>query len=395
MGLFIVLIITEILTLAVIRQYLFDRSWLSYYFVISIHAVLSIWIWTLWFQTLVFRGMQDDPVHAWTVLNLRGMLFAVVIPRIIIIIFHYSGRPVRRSSRDYSQKLTTTGFAVSSIILLVFASSALIGRFNIRTEHHTVPIEGLHPDLEGLRIVQISDLHLPGFYHHQNKLEEIMLKINELEPDILVNTGDFINTGWREFDGFDTILSKALARYGQYAVMGNHDFGTYNPHFTGAERENNVSLMNRYISASGYKVLNDEFEIVNIGNAAVALLGVTTKGSFPEIVHGDLEKASKRIYREDLRILLAHDPNQWDMEVAGRTSIDLTLSGHTHGFQVGILTKRIKWSPAKYFYPRWSGMYEEKGQFLVVNRGLGVLGIPFRIWMPPEITVITLERKQE
>lgn len=395
MGLFIVLIITEILTLAVIRQYLFDRSWLSYYFVISIHAVLSIWIWTLWFQTLVFRGMQDDPVHAWTVLNLRGMLFAVVIPRIIIIIFHYSGRPVRRSSRDYSQKLTTTGFAVSSIILLVFASSALIGRFNIRTEHHTVPIEGLHPDLEGLRIVQISDLHLPGFYHHQNKLEEIMLKINELEPDILVNTGDFINTGWREFDGFDTILSKALARYGQYAVMGNHDFGTYNPHFTGAERENNVSLMNRYISASGYKVLNDEFEIVNIGNAAVALLGVTTKGSFPEIVHGDLEKASERIYREDLRILLAHDPNQWDMEVAGRTSIDLTLSGHTHGFQVGILTKRIKWSPAKYFYPRWSGMYEEKGQFLVVNRGLGVLGIPFRIWMPPEITVITLERKQE
>lgn len=395
MGLFIVLIITEILTLAVIRQYLFDRSWLSYYFVISIHAVLSIWIWTLWFQTLVFRGMQDDPVHAWTVLNLRGMLFAVVIPRIIIIIFHYSGRPVRRYSRDYSQKLTTTGFAVSSIILLVFASSALIGRFNIRTEHHTVPIEGLHPDLEGLRIVQISDLHLPGFYHHQNKLEEIMLKINELEPDILVNTGDFINTGWREFDGFDTILSKALARYGQYAVMGNHDFGTYNPHFTGAERENNVSLMNRYISASGYKVLNDEFEIVNIGNAAVALLGVTTKGSFPEIVHGDLEKASKRIYREDLRILLAHDPNQWDMEVAGRTSIDLTLSGHTHGFQVGILTKRIKWSPAKYFYPRWSGMYEEKGQFLVVNRGLGVLGIPFRIWMPPEITVITLERKQE
>lgn len=395
MGLFIVLIITEILTLAVIRQYLFDRSWLSYYFVISIHAVLSIWIWTLWFQTLSFRGMQDDPVHAWTVLNLRGMLFAVVIPRIVIIIFHYSGRPVRRSSRDYSHKLTTTGFAVSSVILLVFAGSALIGRFNIRTEHHTVPIEGLHPDLEGLRIVQISDLHLPGFYHHQDKLEEIMLKINELEPDILVNTGDFINTGWREFDRFDTILSKAEARYGQYAVMGNHDFGTYNRNFTVAERENNVSLMNRYISKSGYKVLNDEFEIVNIGNAAVALLGVTTKGSFPEIVHGDLEKASERIYREDLRILLAHDPNQWDREVTGRTSIDLTLSGHTHGFQVGILTKRIKWSPAKYFYPRWSGMYEEKGQFLVVNRGLGVLGIPFRIWMPPEITVITLERKQE
>jgi predicted MPP superfamily phosphohydrolase len=218
-----------------------------------------------------------------------------------------------------------------------------------------------------------------------------MLKINGLEPDLLVNTGDFINAGWREFDRFDTILSKALARYGQYAVMGNHDFGTYHPTYTEAERENNVRLMNRFISASGYKVLNDEFEMVKIGNASVAVLGVTTKGSHPDIEHGNLEKASERIYGEDLKILLAHDPNQWDREVTGKTGIDLTLSGHTHGLQAGIFTKRIKWSPAKYFYPRWAGMHEVDGQFIVVNRGLGVLGIPFRIWMPPEITVITLE----
>ena len=391
MGLFIVLAITEILTLAVIKQYLYERSWLSYYFAITINAVLSIWIWTLWFQTVSFRGMPDDPAHAWSVMNLRGMMFAVVIPRILIIIFHYSGRLSRRSSGGYSRKLTASGFAVSSIIMLVFASSALIGRFNVRTENYTIAIEGLHPDLGGLRIVHISDLHLPCFYHHQDKLEEIMLKINGLEPDLLVNTGDFINAGWREFDRFDTILSKALARYGQYAVMGNHDFGTYHPTYTEAERENNVRLMNRFISASGYKVLNDEFEMVKIGNASVAVLGVTTKGSHPDIEHGNLEKASERIYGEDLKILLAHDPNQWDREVTGKTGIDLTLSGHTHGLQAGIFTKRIKWSPAKYFYPRWAGMHEVDGQFIVVNRGLGVLGIPFRIWMPPEITVITLE----
>lgn len=391
MVLFIVLAITEILTLAVIKQYLYERSWLSYYFAITIHAVLSIWIWTLWFQTVSFRGMPDDPAHAWSVMNLRGMLLAVVIPRILIIIFHYSGKLAHKPSGGYSQKLTTAGFAVSSIIMLVFASSALIGKFNIRTENHTIAVEGLHPDLEGLRIVHISDLHLPCYYHHHDKLEEIMLEINGLEPDLLVNTGDFINAGWREFDRFDTILSKALARYGQYAVMGNHDFGTYHPHFTEAERENNVRLMNRFISESGYKVLNDEFEMIKIGSASVAIIGVITKGSFPDIEHGDLEKASERIYGEDLKILLAHDPNQWDIEVAGNTGIDLTLSGHTHGMQVGIFTKKIKWSPAKYFYPRWSGIHEVNGQYLVVNRGLGVLGIPFRIWMPPEITVITLE----
>lgn len=390
MGLFILLAITEILTLAVIRQYLYERSWLSYYFAITIHAVLSIWIWTLWFQTATFRGMPDDPAHAWSVMSLRGMLLAVVVPRILIIAFHYAGKLGLKPSGAYSPKMTTAGIILASVIVVVLASGSFIGKFNIRTENHTIRVKGLDPDLEGLRIVQISDLHLPCFYHHNDMLEEIMLSINELEPDLLVNTGDFINAGWREFDRFDTILIKAKARYGQYAVMGNHDFGTYHPHFTEAERENNVRLMNRFISASGYKVLNDEFEMVKIGNASVAVLGVITKGSFPDIEHGNLKKASQRIYGEDLKILLAHDPNQWDREVAGKTGIDLTLSGHTHGFQVGILTKRTKWSPAKYFYPRWGGIHEVNGQYLVVNRGLGVLGIPFRIWMPPEITVITL-----
>jgi len=390
MALFIVLALTEVLTLAVIRQYLYDRSWLSYYFAITIHAVLSIWIWILWFQNASFRGMPDDPAHVWSVMNLRGMLFAVVVPRILIIVFHFSGTLTRRASGTWSPKLTTTGIVLASVIIAVLASSAFIGRFNIRTGNHILRVKGLDPDLEGFRIVQISDLHLSSFYHHHERLGEIMQEINRLEPDLLVNTGDFINAGWRESDRFDTILSKAEARYGKYAVMGNHDFGTYHPTYTEAERKNNVLLMNRFIKASGFKLLNDEFEMVNTGNSKIALIGVTTKGSFPDIVHGDLEQASERIYGEDLKILLAHDPNQWDKEVAGKTDINITFSGHTHGMQVGIYTKKIKWSPAKYFYPRWYGIHEVNGQYLVVNRGLGVLGMPFRIWMPPEITVVTL-----
>ena len=74
-------------------------------------------------------------------------------------------------------------------------------------------------------------------------------------------------------------------------------------------------------------------------------------------------------------------------QVTGKTDIDLTLSGHTHGMQMGIITKKFKWSPSKYFYPHWNGLYSEGRQYQYVNRGLGVLSIPFRIWMPPEITV--------
>jgi predicted MPP superfamily phosphohydrolase len=218
-----------------------------------------------------------------------------------------------------------------------------------------------------------------------------MNEVNTYEPDLILNTGDFVSYGWREFDNYDTILVKAKSRYGNYAVMGNHDFGTYNHDFTEADRENNVLIMNNKIRLSGYKVLNNEYAVVNIGDAKIGLIGVTTMGRHPDIVHGDLGKAISGLDSVDLKILLTHDPNHWAKAVEGKTDIGITLSGHTHGMQMGILTRKFKWSPSKYFYPHWNGLYSDGNQFQYVNRGLGVLAIPFRIWMPPEITIITLK----
>jgi predicted MPP superfamily phosphohydrolase len=391
MGLFIILIITEILTLIVIRQHFYDKSWISYYFVITFNTVLSIWLWILWFKASSYRGIFDESGYIWGLTSLSGMMAAVVFPRILIIFFHFSGWLARKKTGGHIRILTNSGLIISLLIFLVIAEGTIKGRFNFKTENITVKIKGLKPDLAGLKIVQISDLHLTSFYHHQEVLEKVMTKINDLNPDLLINTGDFITIGWREFSRFDTILRKSKAKYGNFAVMGNHDFGTYHPYFTDAERDNNVLLMNKFISSSGYRVLNDEFRIVNIGESKIALIGVMTKGSFPKMIHGDLNKAARGIYGADLKILLAHDPNQWDTDVTGKTDIDITLSGHTHGMQAGILTRTFKWSPAQYFYPRWNGLYKEGEQYLAVNRGLGVLGIPFRIWMPPEITLITLQ----
>ena len=391
MGLFIILIITEILTLVVIRQHFYEKSWMSYYFLITFHTVLSIWLWVLWFKASSYRGIFDEPGNIWVLTNLSGMMVAVVFPRIILIVFHFSGWLARKKTGGHIRILTNSGLFISILIFLVCAEGTIKGRYNFKTENFTVKIKGLKPDLVGLKIVQISDLHLTSFYHHQEKLEKVMAKISELNPDLLINTGDFITIGWREYGRFDTILNKSKAKYGNFAVMGNHDFGTYDPYFTDADRDNNALLMNKFLSSSGYRVLNNEFRIVNIGESKIALIGVMTKGSFPKMIHGDLNKAAKGIYGADLKILLAHDPNQWDIDVTGKTDIDITLSGHTHGMQIGILTKNFKWSPAHYFYPRWNGLYKVGEQFLLVNRGLGVLGIPFRIGMPPEITVITLQ----
>jgi len=390
MALFIILIITEILAVLVIRQHFFDKSWISYYFVITLNTVMSIWIWILWLEAVTFNGIYDEPDNVWIMMNLAGMIAAVVVPRIIASIFHFSGRLAGRKTGGHSRRLTNTGLIISVLIFLILAVSTLFGRFNFRTEEYTVKISGLHKDLNGLRIVQLSDLHLSCFHHHRELLEEVVEEVNRLKPDLILNTGDFVTFGWREFDGFDTILANSKSRYANYAVLGNHDFGTYQPFYTDADLENNVSWMNKLVRSSGYIVLNDEHTILRIGEAEVAIIGVKTKGSFPDIIHGDLAKATENIGDADLKILLSHDPNHWERATMGKTDIDLTLAGHTHGMQMGIFTKNFRWSPAIFFYKRWGGHYTEGDQHLVVNRGLGVLGIPFRIWMPPEISLITL-----
>jgi predicted MPP superfamily phosphohydrolase len=140
-------------------------------------------------------------------------------------------------------------------------------------------------------------------------------------------------------------------------------------------------------------VLNDEYKKVNTGNSVIALIGVTTNGRHPNIIHGDVQKAMSGLDAADLKILLTHDPNHWEESITGKTDIEITLSGHTHGMQMGIMTKKFRWSPSKYFYPHWNGLYREGAQVQYVNRGLGLLAIPFRIWMPPEITIITLKRQ--
>jgi uncharacterized protein len=149
--------------------------------------------------------------------------------------------------------------------------------------------------------------------------------------------------------------------------------------------------MKELIKSSGYQVLYNGNKTIEINGVKVEFIGVETSGRFPKIIHGDLKKAMEESDTAGFKILLAHDPNQWDSDVVGKTDIKLTFAGHTHGMQMGILTKKLRWSPIKYFYPHWQGLYSENDQFLYVNRGLGVLGIPFRIWMPPEITVMTLK----
>ena len=388
---FILVIVLEFLTIAALWDH-YCHSKPKYYVVAAAHFILSIWLWFLLIKIAAYKGYYDSPVNIWTRMNLTGMYCAVVFPRVLISFLHFSGKLLRFRKGGHIRWLTESGILISLVIFTVIALGTLVGRFNFKTEEVTIRIEELDPRLEGLKIVHISDLHLAGFHRHKNRLQEAMNEVNSLQPDLIINTGDFISYGWREFDRCDTILVKAKSRYCNFAVIGNHDKGTYLPGSTEADRETIFLKLNELISKSGYNVLNDDHVILNIKGADIAIMGVETSGRHPGIIHGNVGRAYEGTDSADLQILLIHDPNQWRKDVTGKTGIDLTLAGHTHGMQIGIVTKKFRWSPAKYFYPEWNGLYSEGKQYLYVNRGLGVLSIPFRIWMPAEITIIILEQ---
>lgn len=390
MGIFSLMVITEVLVPFALAQFLSRVRGKKFYAILLLHFIISLWLWVLFFTTRSYGSFYDNPQHVWLQMQFSGMIAAVVLPRLIFIIFHFLGRLIRIRKGDYSTRMSAAGLIISLAFFVVIAGSTFYGRFNFRTESLTMKIEGLNKDLEGLRIVQISDLHLSGFYHHSKRLNYAIDKINSLKPDLIINTGDFITYGWREFGMNDTVFSREDAKYGKFAVMGNHDFGGYNPDYTNADKDNNVLVMNNKIRASGYTLLNNEFRKIKIGTAVVGMIGITTKGRHPDIIHGDVTEAMNGLDSADLKILLSHDPNHWDESVRSKTDIDITFSGHTHGMQMGIITKKFSWSPSKYFYPHWYGLYSDKRQLHYVNRGLGVLSVPFRIWMPPEITLITL-----
>jgi predicted MPP superfamily phosphohydrolase len=394
MRLLIILIVTEILTILVLWEHFYHHSKAKYILSIIIHVILSLAVWITFIEINSFKGFFDSPRHVWLMMNMTGLFVAVVIPRVLLDILHFTGKLIRIKKGDHIRFLTNVGLIIMIVFLTIIGFSTFHGRFNFKTEEVTIKIKDLKTDLDGLRIVQLSDMHLPCFYNHRKLLQNVMYEVNALKPDLLLNTGDFIDFGWREFDKNDTILSKAHSRYGNFAILGNHDVGTYDPFFTEADRENNILIMINQIRASGYQVLEDEYKTLNIGKARIALIGVTTEGRHPHMIHGNVKQAMKGLDTDsvDLKILLSHDPNQWAEDVTGKTDIDITLSGHTHGMQMGIMTKKFRWSPAKYFYPHWNGLYTEGHQYQYVNRGLGCLAIPFRIWMPPEITIITIKK---
>lgn len=284
--------------------------------------------------------------------------------------------------------LSLTIFVALSIIYGIF-----IGKYNYKVREEIVHFETLPPAFDGMRILHISDLHV-GSWDNKKAIEKGIRLINEQSYDLLVFTGDFVNTLASEADPWTTLISQIKTpKYGKFAILGNHDYGEYVVWPNEDAKAKNFEGIKRNIEKSGFTLLMNENVALSNHQDTIYLLGVENWGTnFKKV--GDLKKTTDGVSKNDFKIVLTHDPSHWTAEIVGHPQqYQLTLSGHTHGMQFGIdIPGIIEWSPSKYIYPEWGGLYQQKNQYLYVNRGFGFHAYSGRIGIWPEITVIELKK---
>ena len=263
--------------------------------------------------------------------------------------------------------------------------------YQFKVHHITLALDELPIPFRGLRIIHISDLHLGSFNFRYHILDKAVQKINHLNPDLIFFTGDLVNNYAWELKGWDIVFKKLVAKDGKYAVLGNHDYGDYSDWPSAKAKKDNFEAIKKFYKNTGFKLLLNETAIIDKDEKQVAVVGVENWGNPPFKQYGNLKKALDTIDDGLVKILLSHDPSHWSEEVVEKTNIALTLSGHTHGMQLGVSYKSKKWSPIKYKYKHWAGLYNYQQQYLYVTRGLGWLGFPGRLGMRPEITFIELK----
>lgn len=309
-----------------------------------------------------------------------------------------------------SEFLMKAGVVAMATPLITMSWGIVSGAHDYTVRKKTIVLPNLPKAFDGIKMVQISDVHSGSFFN-KKAVEGGIDLIMKQKPDVILFTGDLVNNMAKEMKDYQDIFSKLKAPMGVYSTLGNHDYGDYVQWESPAAKRKNLEDLKQTHGRMGWKLLMNEHHFLQTGNEKIALIGIENwgaKGNFAR--HGNLEKAYQGSQEAPVKILLSHDPSHWDAQVNGSKAhlytehfdkqniqkrafkdIDLTLAGHTHGMQFGIDTEVFKWSPVKYMYEQWADLYQHENQYLYVNRGFGYIGYPGRIGILPEITVLELK----
>ena len=381
-----------------------NNWWYALYWVFTL-AVLG----NFFYQFLGFsRSDGFSQSHGLAV----GFLIAMVVPKLILIAIMFTEDVFRVPQGIYSyfmqdsdaeagvrhfpsrrKFISQIGLGLASIPFAGILYGMYKGKYNFKVLKYTLHFEDLPQAFDGYRLTQISDIH-SGSFDNIEKVKYAVDLINEQQSDVILFTGDIVNNKATELEPYVDIFGKLKAKDGMFSVLGNHDYGDYVRWNSEADKAQNLEDLKQLQKNIGFDVLLNDNRFIEKNGERIALVGVENwgKGGFKKA--GDLKKASANIAKDDFKILLSHDPSHWDAQVVPDDyHYHLTLSGHTHGMQFGIeIPGWFKWSPVKWRYKHWAGIYEQMGQYINVNRGFGYLAFPGRVGIWPEITVIELKK---
>ena len=335
-----------------------------------------------------------------------NIFLALFFAKIVFIVILFAGDVLRtiaggvNFSGDFGSVTIPQRFKVVSQIAAIFSTLTLgyflfgitRGKYHYKVRKAIIYYNDLPQEFEGFTITQISDIHA-GSFDNKKAVERGINLINAQKSDLFVFTGDMVNNNADEILPYIDIFRKMQAPYGKFSVLGNHDYGDYISWGSIEEKQHNLDKLKKYHKEIGFRLLLDESVFIQKNGQEIALIGIENWGiGFGK--RGNLKKALMKVHPGTFKILLSHDPSHWDAEVKNNpVKIHLALAGHTHGMQFGFEIFGLKWSPVKYRYKNWAGLFTENGRFLYVNRGFGFIGFSGRVGIWPEITVFTLRRQ--
>ena len=395
------LFVVEIYAYQVVRTLVKAKAILVSYQIIS--ALLLVFI--------VYSFTQFDRSVGQTSQTMRtmGLLLLIYLPKIILTLVLF-GEDIFRigfgsvnhfakfnDSVDFFASrrkfVSQIGLGLAAIPFLSLLYGETIGKYNYKVIKQRIFFPDLPDAFDGFTITQISDVH-SGSFDNPEKINYAIDLVNEQNSDMILFTGDIVNTHAKEMDPWiDTFKKIKEHKYGKYSVLGNHDYGEYISWPSEAAKEENFQNIKNLYGQIDFKLMLNEHTLIEKGNDKIALVGVENWGhNFKKV--GDINLASANLAKEDFKILMSHDPSHWDYEVKNHEkNFHLTLSGHTHGMQFGIeIPGVIKWSPIQYIYKQWAGLSENMGRYVYVNRGFGFHAYSGRVGIMPEITVIELKK---
>jgi uncharacterized protein len=374
--------------------------------------ILSTTIFFLLSGILVFLiygmpGLDPEKLRAYYLL--ATLFFVIFVPKlalaapvlledILVLLFRslrriFSTRPRYTENRKWERiSLLVWPAMIASAFLFIFILEGVLIRkhhWQVRTVEVEVP--GLPDAFEGYRILQFSDTHLGSFYSEKAVRKGLGL-IGTAKPDLIVFTGDLVNSSVAEALPYTHLFKQLSASDGKMAVLGNHDMDDFMKWTEEMASEESIRGIENFYRDAGFHLLRNSSKAIVKDFDTLFIAGVDNWGLPPFRQYGRLGAALQNTSPGHPVVLLSHDPSHWRQEVIGNSEIILTLSGHTHAMQFGVRGDTYQWSPAAWKYPEFLGLYREGNQYLHVNPGFGYIGFMMRAGIAPELSLIVLRK---